>query len=172
MSLHISGAPSRPLNTFKALLWTFPVCPCHFPTGEPRTGPRTPDVFYQCLVKGKNHSLVMLFLMQPRCCWPPLPQGHIAGSWSTCCPLGPSGPFLQSCFPFYLPPDCAVYEVLPFQLQDFAFPFVKFHDIPVSPFLQPVWGSSEVQTCPPVNWQCSLIWYNPWILWGYISSNL
>lgn len=31
--------------------------------------------------------------------WLPWSQGHIAGSWFTCCPPGPPGPSLQSFFP-------------------------------------------------------------------------
>jgi len=34
------------------------------------------------------------------------PQWHTAGSWATCCPPGPPGPYLQSCFPAGQPLTC------------------------------------------------------------------
>uniref|UniRef100_A0A8B9P094 EGF-like domain-containing protein n=1 Tax=Apteryx owenii TaxID=8824 RepID=A0A8B9P094_APTOW len=39
-------------------------------------------------------------------CWVSLPPGYIAGSWSTWCPPGLAGPFLQSCFPASQLPAC------------------------------------------------------------------
>lgn len=101
-----------------------PRSPQMIPAGEPRTRPSSPGV-------PPSNSLrppAALGLTQPRCLQP---SRHAAGSWSLCCPPGPSG-VLQSCFP-----ASTGAGIIPPYVQDQEFPFTGFHETPASPCLQP-----------------------------------
>lgn len=92
--------------------------------------------------------LVKLFVMQHRCCWPPLHQGHIAGSFSISCPPGILEPFLQSCFPAKHSPACMgeCPRFLPPQVQDLAFLFAQLQEKPdPQPLNIPLNGSATTQ---------------------------
>lgn len=87
--------------------------------------------------------LATLLLMQPSS---PLQQGLTASSFSACC--SPESPFPQSCLE-KLPPAHPVTGLSLSQKQDFGFAFVGFHDIPMSPCLQPVENPQKRQLGPP-----------------------
>ena len=69
------------------------------------------------LSRGEDHLPTVCQQCSSQCspggCWPPLPQRHTAGTWSACCPPGPPGPSLQSCFPDGRPHPVWVCGVIP-----------------------------------------------------------
>ena len=94
----------------------------------------TPGV--PCLSCSKEPSLNLLemLLLMP----PSKPKEHTASSWAACCPPAPPGPSLQSCIPAVQPQPVQVPRVVPSQVQDLAFAFVKFETVAPCPSLQPV----------------------------------
>lgn len=73
-------------------------------------------------------------------CWLSLLHGHIAGSCSAQCLMGPAGPFLQGCLPASQSQPVGVHKVIPSQvlvipptLRTSHFPL---NCVPVSPFFQ------------------------------------
>jgi len=98
-SLYSSGRFSRPPPS----LQPFSGLSCLFSTKEPRTGYST--LASPCRNRGTEWP--------PSPCWPcsfqcpSWPQGHIAGSWLTCCSPGYTAPALQSCFAAGQPLTCA-----------------------------------------------------------------
>ena len=90
----------RPFITFVELCWTHSrrsLCG-FFWTGEPRTGCSSLNVASPGKSRGGGSPPLTCwpnsFSCTPGYCWPSCPQGHTAGSWTTCCPLGPPGPSL------------------------------------------------------------------------------
>lgn len=72
-----------------------PVCPC------PTTGHRIQDTsHHRCVEEGPPPSTCWqhFYCSSPQACWPSLPQGHIAGSWSTCCSLDSQVHFCKAIF--------------------------------------------------------------------------
>lgn len=94
----------------------------------------------------------------PGCSWPPLLPGHTAGLWPTCCPPRPHVLSCKAAPQPTSPQPVLLQRALPSQVLDLlnflAFVLVKFHRLPVRPFLQPVQiplnGSSVLQhfQCP------------------------
>jgi len=70
-----------------------------------RCHPEPDRSLWTCLThaerRGRIPSSTLVHLKM--CGWPALPQRHIAGSWSTCCP---PAPLLESCFSARWPPAC------------------------------------------------------------------
>lgn len=117
-----------------------------------RQNPKVATALQMCLTRSEWAEGNHLFWRRwqhplqrtPGCCWPPLPQGRIAGSCSTWCLPGAPRPFLPSCFPSDLPPACAAawgYLAL-HQVPGFAAPCTDSHQQ-----ISPVWsGASEHST--------------------------
>lgn len=76
----------------------------------------------------------------PGCTWPPLPQGHFSGSKSVNLASTVSPGVCTAAFQLGVPQHLLVQGLVrPCPgLQDFALPLVELHEVPVSPFLQPV----------------------------------
>ena len=95
-------------------LWPFAglaaVRPCLSCTGQPSTGHSTPDGASPVLTRGEGSPLSTCWQTSPEWspggCRPALPHSHTAGSWAACCPAGPPGPSLETCFPATQPPAC------------------------------------------------------------------
>lgn len=132
-----------------SLQWPFgrlaPVRPCLSCSGKPRPVHTTPDVLRPRLSSGEDSPtsldlVVTLCQAQAGCCWPPMPEGHVAGSRSTWCPPRAPEPLLQSCFSGKHPPGCTggYLWFLPPQGQDLTFPFALGQEIPAGQDLRPV----------------------------------
>jgi len=119
----------------------------------------SPDLVMQCSRRGLTSAeyrgritsfdlWALLSITQPRC-WPLLWR-CVAGSWSAACPPGPQGPSLQRYLPAGWPSVYMVLELIPLQSprQDFAFPLIKLHEVPLEPVLQlvkvPLSGSTTM----------------------------
>lgn len=106
----------------------------------------TQDFGCNFLSAEQRGKTIPLLTCWPCCCchspawgWPWPQECPCADPCGACCPLGPSGPCVGSCFPARWLPPC--YWVIPSQKQDFIFiwssssePF----DVPDSPFLCPI----------------------------------
>lgn len=67
-----------------------------------------------------------------------MPQGRFAGSRSVVVHQNPQVHFYRAAFQLGEPPCVSVHQVVPSQVQDFAFSLVEPCEVFVSPFLQPV----------------------------------
>lgn len=116
-----------------ALHWTLSSTSNVSSTIGPSPGHSTADLASPGLRKGKGPPLPlvqsMLFLMKALS----FPQRHIASSRSSQCPPGTPDLICKAAFQFDL-----VRGVIPAQVQDFTFRLVEYHEIPVSPSLQPL----------------------------------
>lgn len=117
--------------------------------------------YEQCCVKGLRYFWVFVSLpslMQPRRLLGCFATRAYCWLWSTWCPSGSQGPFLQSCSPAGQPQTALVPEVIPPQGQDMAFPCVELHEVSVGPLLQPVKVlMSGITTSWPISHSCSSI---------------
>ena len=117
-----------------------PVYPYLSYSGEPRTGPSTPDVSPQCWAEGKYH------LPQPAGNAPPnAAQEAVSlccckGAWLACGQLVHHDHQVlhKAAFKPVKPQCVLVHGIFPSVGQDFALPFKEFHEVPLCPFLQPV----------------------------------
>ena len=102
--------------------------------GSPKPNTALQKWSHKCQIEGKNHHFPSLAGYPP-----PNVAQDAAGlcQKGTLMTIRTLGPFLQTCF---LSSQCCpvlLHGLIPPQMQDFAFAFGKFREVPDSPFLQP-----------------------------------
>ena len=104
--------------------------------------PELDTALHMCLARAKQKRrmaspdlLTMFFLMQPK--RPLCGEGTLL-AYVQLVHQDHQGLFCKAAFQPFGPQPILVHEVIPLQVQDFVFSFDGLHEIPVSPFLQPV----------------------------------
>lgn len=113
-----------------------------------RTGVQ--GVSHQCRGEGSPPSACWQYFV---CCspgghWSSLLQGQISVSWLVWCAPGPPAPIVRAVFQLLGTQHILVHGVAPCQMQDFPFPRIEFHEVPVNTLIQPVEVSLNGSTIP------------------------